>query len=150
MDIGFEETDSESDLSNFAARAFIFRGIPVASMEGLLQALKFSDAEVQRQVMALVGKFAKFKGKKKKWWRDQLLFWQGEPMRRDSAELQTLFDEAFLALFTQNEAARKALLATGDAVLTHSMGKQDPCWTVLTEDEFASRLTRIRAQLQAR
>jgi hypothetical protein len=117
-------------------------------MEGLLQGLKFKNPEMQRHVMTLVGKAAKFKGKKTRWWRDQTLFWQGEPIARDSDEFQALLDEAFDALFTQNEAARRALLATGDAVLTHSIGKHDPRQTVLTVREFVSRLHKIRARLR--
>ncbi|WP_226377912.1 NADAR family protein [Citrifermentans bremense] len=45
------------------------------------------------------------------------------------------------------------LLATGEEVLTHSIGEQDPRKTVLTEDEFCSRLmanrSRIRKALEA-
>src|SRR5437868_5149231 len=121
MDI--TEGSEAAGLSNFEPRQFIFRGIAANSMEGLLQGLKFEDPEQQKQVMALVGKAAKFKGKKKRWWLEQTLFWQGRELQRDSAELQSLLDEAFLALFTQNETARQILLATGDSVLTHSMGK---------------------------
>jgi predicted NAD-dependent protein-ADP-ribosyltransferase YbiA (DUF1768 family) len=151
MDIGQDSTWPQSEVTNFAAHVFIFRSFTIASMEGLLQGLKFSDPAKQLSVFALAGKAAKFKGKKKKWWKDQTLFWQGEPIKRDSQEFQALLDEAFLALFTQNAAARQALLATGDAVLTHSTGKQDPQRTVLTEQEFVSRLMSIRALLaQAR
>ncbi len=134
-------------LSNFMPRPFKFRGIEVASMEGLLQSLKFKSPEMQVHVCTLVGLGAKFKGKKKKWWRDQTLWWQGKAIARDSQEYQDLLDEAFLALFTQNQAARRALLATRNATLRHSIGKSDPRQTVLTEREFCSRLEKIRSQL---
>lgn len=137
-----------ASLSNFSPRPFVFRGIPAASMEGLLQGLKFKSPEMQRHVMTLVGKAAKFKGKGKKWWRTQTLWWQGEPIERDSKEFQDLLDEAFTALFEQNQTARRALLATGKAVLTHSIGKNDPKRTVLTEQEFVSRLMALRARLE--
>lgn len=146
MDIG--TGTRASALSNFVPRPFIFRSFPVASMEGLLQALKFKSPEMQLHVMTLVGKAAKFKGKPKKWWRTQTLWWQGEPIARDSKEFQELLDEAFSALFKQNQAARRALLSTGTAVLTHSLGKNDPTRTVLTEREFVSRLTQLRDQLK--
>jgi hypothetical protein len=97
--------------------------------------------------MLLVGKAAKFKGKKQKWWLKQTLFWQGVEIKRDSGEFQALLDEAFLALFTQNEGARTTLLATGLAIITHQMGKKEPHCTVLTEQEFVSRLMKIRACL---
>jgi len=150
MDIGAGNGWPESALSNFAGHGFVFRGIPAASMEGLLQGLKFENPDMQRHVMTLIGKAAKFKGKKKKWWRNQTLFWQGKPIDRHSDEYQALLDEAFLALFTQNESARRALLASGNATLTHSLGKRDSSQTVLTQREFVSRLTRIRALLAAR
>src|SRR5438067_1547225 len=125
MDIGSGKGYPSTALSNFAPHAFTFRGIPAASMEGLLQGLKFENPEMQKHVMTLVGRAAKFKGKKKKWWKTQVLFWQGVPMERQSDEYQLFLDEAFEALFTQSDSARRALLATGDAVLQHSMGKSD-------------------------
>ena len=87
--------------------------------------------------------------KKSRWWKEQTLFWQGAEIKRDSEEFQLLLDEAFLALFTQDEGARALLLSTGDAIITHTMGKQDPRTTILTEHEFVSRLMKIRASLMA-
>jgi len=149
MDIGSGKGWPAATLSNFSRHPFEFRGIQVASMEGLLQSLKFEDPDMQKHVITLFGRVAKFKGKKKKWWRTQKLFWQGTPIDRHSDEYQTLLDEAFTAMFTQNESARRALLATQNAVLKHRIGKSDPRQTVLTEREFCSRLMRIRAQLQS-
>lgn len=150
MDIGVGASQPEQQLSNFTAHAFIFRGLPVASMEGLVQALKFEDAERQRQIMLLVGVKAKGKGKKRKWWQTQTLWWQGKTIGRHSSEYQHLLDEAFEAMFSQNKEAADALIATGDAVLDHSIGKDDPQLTVLTRAEFITRLTSIRARLQSR
>jgi hypothetical protein len=116
-------------------------------MEGFLQSLKFKDVAMQIHVCTLVGLAAKFKGKKKRWWVTQTLYWQGKPFKRDSHEYQDLLDRAFAAL-SQNEGFQKALLATNNAVLTHSIGKTDPSHTVLTQQEFTSRLTRLRTQLR--
>ena len=88
-----------------------------------------------------------FKGKKKKWWRDQTLYWQGKSIKRDSDEYQDLLDKAFSEL-SKNEGFKKALLATGSATLTHSIGKNDLHKTVLTQSEFCRRLTSIREQLK--
>lgn len=38
------------------------------------------------------------------------------------------------------------MLASGDAVLTHSMGRRDPSETVLTQAEFCRRLTVLRRE----
>lgn len=140
---------SAGALSNFAARPFTFRGVECNSMEGLLQSLKFENPEMQKHICTLVGKKAKFSGKKKSWWKTQTLYWQGQPIARDSDEYQQLLDEAYRCLFTQNEKAKAALLATGDAVLKHSIGKSKITETVLTEREFCSRLMKLRDELRA-
>lgn len=147
MDISSGSGFPSAALSNFAPHPFIFDGIECNSMEGLLQSFKFSNPEMQKEVCKLVGKQAKFKGKKKKWYKTQTLYWQGVEYKRDSQEYQDLLDRAFNAL-SVNEGFQKALLATGNATLTHSIGKSKQNETVLTKTEFCSRLTKIRERLQ--
>ena len=147
MDIGSGTGWPSAALSNFAPHKFTIDNIECNSMEGFLQSLKFSNPEMQKEVCKLIGKAAKFKGKKKKWYRNQILYWQGEEIPRTSDRYQELLDQAYNAL-AQNENFQKALLATGNAVLTHSMGKRKQNETVLTIQEFTSRLNRIRSELQ--
>lgn len=147
VDIGSDSTYPAGDLSNFTPYSFVFRGIDFVSMEALLQGLKFEGVEKQAKIFKLVGVQAKFKGKKRKWYLDQRLYWQGKPMMRDSEEYRLLVEEAFDAL-AQNEDFQKALLATGIKQLYHTMGKTDPTKTILTEEEFCSLLTKIRTRLQ--
>lgn len=147
MDIRSGNQWPSSALSNFAPHPFEFRGFKVNSMEGLLQGLKFKGAAMQAQIFTLVGKTAKYAGKKKNWKASQTLWWQGQPIKRSSEEYQALLDEAFQAL-SQNESFKKALIATGDAVLTHTMGKSRQNETVLTQNEFCSRLMRLRSSLK--
>ena len=146
MDIGSGTGFPSASLSNFAPHTFVIDGVECASMEGFLQSLKFSNPEMQKEVCKLVGKAAKFKGKKKKWWKTQTLFWQGQSFKRDSQEYQELLDRAFDAL-SQNSSFQKALLATKGATLTHSIGKTKITETVLTTQEFISRLNLIRNNL---
>lgn len=146
MDIGSQNSYPSSALSNFAPHPFIIDGIQCNSMEGFLQSLKFKNPEMQKEVCKLVGKAAKFKGKNKKWWKTQELFWQGVVYKRDSKEYQQLLTKGFDALF-QNAKFRSALKATGTATLTHSIGKNDIYKTVLTEREFISQLNRLRKQI---
>ena len=148
MDIGSGSGFPSATLSNFTPHPFVFEGVECNSMEGLLQSFKFSNPEMQKEVCKLVGKQAKFKGKKKKWFKTQTLYWQGKEFKRDSEEYQELLDRAFEALST-NEGFRRALLATGNSTLTHSIGKTKQSETVLTKTEFCSRLTRIRNRLQS-
>lgn len=147
MDIGSGNGFPSAALSNFAPHPFIIDGVLCNSMEGFLQSLKFKDIQMQEHVCLLVGKAAKFKGKKKKWWRTQTLWWRGKEIKRESEEYQILLDRAFNAL-SKNESFKKALLATGNATFTHSMGKNDKTKTVLTSQEFCSRLYKIREELK--
>lgn len=65
MDIGSGKAYPCNALSNFAPHPFVFDGVECNSMEGLLQSFKFANPEMQEAVCKLVGKAAKFKGKKK-------------------------------------------------------------------------------------
>lgn len=147
MDIGSGTGWPSAALSNFTPHPFVIDGVVCASMEGFLQSLKFKEPAMQVEVCKLVGKAAKFKGKKKKWWRTQTLYWKGVEYKRDSEEYQELLDRAFDAL-AENTSFQKALLATNNATLTHSIGKSKIQETVLTKQEFCSRLTKIREKLQ--
>ncbi len=147
MDIGSGTGFPTANLSNFHPHKFVVDGVECNSMEGFLQSLKFSSPDMQREVCKLVGKAAKFRGKKKKWFRTQTLYWQGKEYKRDSDEYQKLLDKVFDAL-AENVSFQKALLATKDSVLTHSIGKRNQSETVLTVQEFTSRLYRIRDRLQ--
>ena len=137
-----------SALSNFSPHIFKVDGVTCYSMEGFLQSLKFKSMDMQVEVCKLIGKKAKFKGKRKTWWKTQTLWWQGVEIDRHSREYQILLDKAFDSLVYHSRSFRKALLATGNAVLTHSVGKKDPYRTVLTEKEFVSRLMRIREEIK--
>ena len=143
MDIGSGSGYPSSALSNFAPHEFEIDGVKCASMEGFLQSLKFKDAEMQKYVCTLVGKAAKFKGKPKKWWTTQTLYWQGVEYKRESKEYQELLKRAYTEL-SKNAGFRRAILTSGKSVYTHSMGKNDPTHTILTEREFVSMLNMCR------
>lgn len=143
MDIGSGAGYPADSLSNFSPHPFEIDGVKCNSMEGFLQSLKFSSIEMQEHVCTLVGKAAKFKGKNKKWYKTQTLYWRGEEYKRKSPEYQILLDRAYNALY-ENSSFRKALEASNGATLTHSIGKSDQTKTVLTTSEFCSRLTHLR------
>ena len=147
MDIKSKKPYPAGALSNFVPRPFKVRGIECASVEGVVQGLKFKSPEMQCAVFQLTGYGAKRRGANKNWKRTQILWWQGSPIKRESPEYQKLLDDIFEALF-KNEKAKKALLDTGDVVLTHKIGKNNPKETVLTQSEFCSRLMKIRDKLR--
>lgn len=148
MDIGSGKGFPASNLSNFSPHPFVIDGVECSSMEGFLQALKYNNIDMQKHVCTLVGKQAKFKGGRKKWWKRQTLYWQGVEYKRNSQEYQDLLDRAYDAM-AENDKFKKALLATGESNLTHKIGKRKITETVLTEQEFVSRLTRIRSELKS-
>jgi predicted NAD-dependent protein-ADP-ribosyltransferase YbiA (DUF1768 family) len=146
MDIGSGNKYPSNSLSNFSPHPFVIDGVECASMEGFLQSLKFKDPNMQKEVCKLVGKAAKFKGKKKKWFLTQKLYWQGVEYDRKSDEYQELLDKAYEAL-SKNEKFKKALIASGKSNLTHNIGKTKQSETILTRREFISRLNKIRERL---
>jgi len=149
MDIGSKSGYPASALSNFAPHPFVFDGVECASMEGLLQSFKFDKPHIQVEVCKLVGIGAKRRGQKrnKAWKRLQKLWWNGVEYERQGSEYQRLLDRAFDAL-AENTSFQRALLATNNSSLTHSIGNSKKSQTCLTEREFCSRLERIRTRLQ--
>lgn len=135
-----------NQLTNFAVHPFEFDGVGVAGMEGLLQSFKFDKPHIQESVCELYGFAAKKRGsaRNKAWKQKQTLWWKGVAYKRDSKEYQELLDRAFLAMARHSESFRKALIATGDANITHSIGKNKEADTVLTEAEFCRRLHWLR------
>lgn len=148
MDIGSGAGYPAASLSNFSPHPFVFDGVQINSMEGFLQGLKFSNPDMQEHVCTLVGKAAKFKGKKKKWFRDQTLYWKGQPIARRSDAYQIILENAYLSMLEQSDSFRRALKATGNATLTHSMGRNKENETVLTEKEFIKLLTYCRSLIK--
>jgi len=147
MDIKSKNDYPSCELSNFCFHPFTFRGFKINSMEGLLQSLKVSDIEKQKKFFSLVGFNAKKAGKNYDWKTSQTLYWQGIAMYRDGAEYSDFLNEVYNAL-SENEEFRKALLDSGDEVLTHSIGKRDYRETILTEQEFCDRLMILRARIR--
>lgn len=143
MDIGSKQGYPASALSNFSPHPFVIDGIQCNSMEGFLQSLKFESKEMQEYVCSLVGYAAKKKGRNKNWQEKQTLYWRGIPIKRDSEEYQNLLNRAYNALY-ENGKFQSALKASKGATLTHSIGKNKKSETVLTTQEFCSRLTYLR------
>ncbi len=136
-------------LSNFAPYPFVFDGVSCACMEGFLQSLKFRDISEQKHVCGSPGSIAHSLGRKIDWRESGRLWWLGTPFDRLSDDYQQLLDRAYDALFEQSPTFRAALKAAGEARLTHSIGKSDPCETVLTVEEFCTRLERLRQRTLA-
>lgn len=146
MDIRSGLAYPSAALSNFAPHSFVLDGVECASMEGLLQSLKFESPESQAKVCKLVGMQAKMSGKPRNyaWQQSQTLWWNGVPMQRKSVEYQQFLERAYCAMLEQSGSFRRALIASGNSVLRHSIGWNKEEQTVLTEREFCALLTRMR------
>ncbi|MGD1527012.1 hypothetical protein [Vibrio harveyi] len=147
IDVGSNSNEAGELLSNFSPFDFVFDDVHCASMEGLIQSFKFDCPERQKQICSFVGLKAKRKGQRRKWHLTKQLYWKGVSMDRHGPEYQQLLDRAFEAL-SENPAFQEALLSTGDATLVHHIGKSDGNFTILTSDEFCSRLMRLRDKLR--
>lgn len=147
MDILSGKAYPAGALSNFAGHRFQIDGIDCNSMEGFLQSLKFKSPDMQVEVCKLVGIGAKRRGRPKKWFRTQKLYWRGETIDRQADEYTELITKAYDCMFRDSESFRNALKASGDSVLRHSIGKNKKSETVLTEREFIGQLNRLRLKL---
>jgi hypothetical protein len=152
IDIRYNASGVASELSNFTQRAFLFKGVWCASIEGVLQAIKSPNLAVQEKRCLLYGVQAKRAGKGSSDWKDsQTLFWKQTAMGRASKEYGTFLTELYDAVFEQCLSFRSALTATGTQHLLHSIGRgKNPSQTVLTEDEFIAQLVRLRSGEQRR
>lgn len=128
-------------LSNFMYHPFEFRGFKINSMEGFISGLTYKDPIEQMRIFLLHGIEAK--NATMPWEYSMTVYWQGTPIDRLSQAYQDLFDEAYNALY-KNIDFRKALDSTKGCILKHTIGCKDRMKTLLTEQEFVGRLTRLR------
>lgn len=148
MDIYSKAPYPACALSNFAAHHFVFDGVKCASMEGLLQAFKTKNVEMQKEICKRIGSYAKKSGMGRNWRQKQILYWNGVEYPRQSEAYQELLTRAYDALFTSH-TFRAALSAAGkDASFTHSRGEKKQNETILTTSEFIGQLNRLQRKLQ--
>jgi ribA/ribD-fused uncharacterized protein len=120
INIGFNATERRwRIISNLAPTPFTMRGRSYASVEGFWQGLKFPDEATRARVAQLAGtdavKAASRASAEGSFMLDGQSYGFGGPGHH------ALMTEACWAKFTQHDAAREALLATGTRPLTHRM-----------------------------
>lgn len=130
-------------LSNLCSNGFRFDGVVCNSMEGFLQSLKQQDLEKQRQICSMKGGNARKKSVTS-WQTDQIVWWKGQTINRQSEEYQMLIRQAYQAMFEQNERFRVALMSSRGTTLTHTTGEDNPYKTILTPKELCSILMEMR------
>ena len=149
IDVKYGTGDQSDVLSNLARKPFTFRGIRFQSIEGVLQSLKLgnqSDPNQGGQFCGLWGFEAKKRGQPyTKLFQTQLvLWWEEECYDRMSDDYQLLLDEIFASCYGQCKQFRTTLRAFKDELLDHTIGHNLTERTVLTKDEFISRLNTLK------
>lgn len=132
-------------LSNLCSNSFRFDGMVCGSMEGFLQSLKQQDFDKQRQICSMKGGNAR-KRSVTSWQTDQIVWWKGQTINRQSDEYQMLVRMAYKAMFEQSERFRTALMSTRGVTLIHTTGEDNPYKTILTPNEFCSILMEMREE----
>lgn len=135
-------------LSNLYMKPFIMDNVTYMSLEGFLQSLRFEYATDANRVAMLCGVEAKMAGRNKPI-REDRLWYKGEPFNRHSKWYQKLLERAFMCCFAQNTMFQCAISNTRDMVLTHTIGKDDPTQTILTNSEFIGLLMGLRKSSEA-
>ena len=78
------------------------------------------------------------------WQTDQIVWWKGQAIDRQSEEYQRLIRRAYQAMFEQSERFRAALMQTRGITLVHTSGEPSSYKTILTPSEFCGILMDLR------
>lgn len=130
-------------LSNLCSNGFRLDGMVCGSMEGFLQSLKRKELDKQRQICSMKGGNAR-KMSVTSWQTDQVVWWKGQAIDRQSEEYQRLICRAYQAMFEQSERFRAALMQTRGITLVHTSGEPSSYKTILTPSEFCGILMDLR------
>ena len=147
LNIGYGFKNSVArGLSNLYPMQFKFRGKWVASIEGVLQGIKYKDKKTQNLVLRYAGLDAyhtRGANSADFWGETGKLYWQGKEIDRKSQQYQLFLDELYICA-TKNSLYRRMLVASGDKYLLHHIGNEDKNLTVLTRFEYEQRLNTLR------
>lgn len=116
-------------------------------MEGFLQSLKVKDRRTQEKMCTLPGFMAKKVGnylKRSGQFDRTTVYWQGRQYDRNTKEFQEVISGAYDSKYSQDRVFRTVLKSSRGRKLTHTIGKNDPMDTILTENEFIDHLDNLR------
>lgn len=143
LDIRSKGLYTSNVLSNLCSNGFRLDGMVCGSMEGFLQSLKRKELDKQRQICSMKGGNAR-KMSVTSWQTDQVVWWKGQAIDRQSEEYQRLIRRAYQAMFEQSERFRAALMQTRGITLVHTSGEPSSYKTILTPTEFCGILMDLR------
>ena len=132
VDIDFRSNNViEKVLSNLYKSPFVYENRFHASLEGFLQSLKFEDKHEQECVARLHGFEAKRAGRVL--YNKECLYFKDHKITRMDFTYHFLLEEVYIECFKQNETKLLALHTLSNCNVRHSIGKQTPTQTILTE-----------------
>lgn len=144
-DIYLKSDKPWSQLSNLYNNRFTIDNTEFTSMESFLQGIKFKNVKKQAKVFKMTGKDAKHAGKQHNLWKiTGNLYYKGIRIKRNSEDYQLILDSVYYTLYEQNSEFRQALIETGLKTLEHSIGKKSKYNTILTREEYLSRLNALK------
>lgn len=131
-------------LSNLFPYEFEFRGKKLGSIEGFFQGIKFKNIEMQNMVLGYGGLPSNYikVASDTDWKSDGIIYWQGEPILRDSQEYDDLVDELYISAI-QNPLYRNVLKNCNKDII-HVMGGESKQETVFTRYEFEKQLNCLK------
>lgn len=139
--IGFRSDNAiERQLSNLAFAHFFIEGRECNSFEGFYMGIKRSGDEIQNEIFKMFGFNAKNRTKKTKH-----IYFNGRTMQAGSKEHHELLFQAQVAKYTQHKESHDALMATGNTLLYHKVGRDSILYPARV---FCRHLTTIRSMLR--
>lgn len=144
-DIYLKANEPLNRLSNLYNNNFTIDNTKFTSMESFLQGIKFKNIKKQAKVFKMTGKDAKRAGKHHNFWKiTGNLYYKGVRLKRNSEDYQLILDHFYYTLYEQNSEFRQALVETGLTSFEHSIGKTSKHNTILTKDEYLTRLNLLK------
>lgn len=126
---------------------FEFGGKKIASVNAFLLALKVQDPEKQKELCALpLDKVKEAAREIEPIYDSRTLYWKGKPIARTSNEYANLLEKLYVKRFKNDATFRDAIRESKHFHLIHSIGKQNPSETILTEKEFIGLLEKLQSK----
>jgi len=139
--IGLKEEYPYNFLSPSYRHSIQIGGKRCYSLTSFLLSLSCENIHKQEKIYNAEPKEAFELSKNYNWRKSQRIFWNGERIDRHSQEYQKLLDEAFIDLYSSGGFLRALLSARYDELDYNA--SNDPSKTLLTKDEFISRLYKL-------
>ncbi len=132
---------------NLTSSFFEWGGKTISSINAFLLALKEKDPKIQVKICSLPSEKLKDAARNIHLTYDtRTLYWNGKSFKRDSQEYKKLLQRVYAERYKQDPLFRRALRASKQYILRHTIGKNDINSTILTQQEFIDILNELRGK----